>query len=505
MKRRQFLKSIGVLGSRVTIPAGLTFGSLPNLAVAANIDYTSVGFSNAAMPRNNANQVIMPQVINIFLYGGPSELAGNLTNIVDIEDNSQNSYRTKFNDDNFLESTAAGGQVTANGFWQDAGGAEMETLLSNSDMSIYRTMLKQKSPTRSHRESIFMSQKGTVDIELTPGIGTRLATFMREYRSNFEGRRLADGTTIGTLEDLVLPFVSFEGETNAFALDPNNPLDVRLRANTLNEAFDNPYNRNSLFGDATQFAIADSAFDALVEKTQTALNYATRYPKAYDGFIARGELVDEIGQLQTAAKTALPTGANYPNNTFANRVKAAVTLALHNPSSFYITVGDGLGSWDDHNNGVERYPDRMQNVMQTMQAAMAHINGFTANTRATDNIVINVYGDFGRLVNLNGSNGWDHANNQNLYTFGGEGLPGRTLGQVVGETHRVGLSKDNNQFTMPIGIDAKGQGIANTYHFEPMALAATTYRYFGAQNTQPLTASPVFGETGDDPIDGLTT
>lgn len=506
MKRRQFLKSFGALGSSIYIPAGITLGSLPTRAYAADIDYGSIGFSNAAMPRNGSNQVVMPQIINIFLYGGPSELAGNLTNIVDIEDNSQNSYRDKFNNDNFLENiSTTNGQVTANGCWKDAGGTEMEQMLGSNDMSLYRTILKQKSPTRSHRESIFMSQKGSLDIELTPGVGTRLATFMREYRSQFEGLLLADGSTTGNLEDLILPFVSFEGESSAFALDPSNPLDIKLRANTLNEDFDNPYQRNRIFGNDTQFANANTVFDALVDKTAAALNYSARYSKASDGFTNRKDLVTEIGKLQTAATTTLPTGANYPNNTFGDRVKAAVTLALHNPSSLYITIGDGLGGWDDHNNGVDRYPDRMQNVMQTMQAAMAHINGFSAISRTTDNIVINIFGDFGRLVNLNGSNGWDHANNQNLYTFGGSGLPGRSMGQIVGETHRVGLSKDNNQYTMPIGLDMQGNGTANTPHFEPMAIAATTYRYFGAADTKPLTASPEMGEAGEDPITGLTT
>lgn len=35
---------------------------------------------------------IMPQVINVCLYGGPSELAGNLSHMDRINRNSQNPY-----------------------------------------------------------------------------------------------------------------------------------------------------------------------------------------------------------------------------------------------------------------------------------------------------------------------------------------------------------------------------------------------------------------------------
>lgn len=515
MKRRQFLKSFAAFGATPYIPAGLTLASIPSIAKAAPIDYGAVGFKAGV-----SAPAVMPQVINIFLYGGPSELAGNLTNITDIEDNSQNSYRAQFGNNDFLEAVSAGGQVTANGFWQDAGGAEMEAMLAAGDMSVYRTMLKQKSPTRSHRESIFMSHKGSIDIEGTPGVGTRLATFMREYSAQINATPLAhaDNRTVGNLEASILPFVSFEGETNSFALDPLNALDLRLRANTLSEDFDNPYTRNRIVGNTGQFDTADGTvattgtFDSLIDKVTVALDYSSRFTQAYDGFTSRNNLAGEIDSLRTAADTTvnpLPAGADYPNNSFGDRVKAAVTLALHNPSSFYITVGGGLGGWDDHNNGVDRYPDRMQNVMQTMQAAMAHINGFTALPRSTTgNIVINVFGDFGRLVNLNGSNGWDHANNQNLYTFGGTDLrPVGALGKVVGETQRVGTANTNNQYSMPIGLNPNGSGTASTYHFEPMAVAASTYSYFGADDTKPLTESTNAESpaAGEDPIDQTQT
>lgn len=508
MKRRQFLKNFAALGATPYIPAGLTMASFSQLAKAAPIDYVSAGFAN---PTNN----IMPQVINIFLYGGPSELAGNLTNIDDIEANSQNSYRAQFNDNEFLDRVVDGGQLTVNGFWQDAGGAEMESMLTAGDMSIYRTMLKEKSPTRSHRESIFMSHKGSIDIEGTPGVGTRLAAYLLHNKTSVDNLLLADGVPLSSLvggeglNSAILPFVSFEGETNSYTLDPNYYISPALRGLSVSEDFDNPYARDDILPNQ---ATANATFDNLLTKIKTT-EYINRFSAANNRFELRDQMDNITAELDAAQGIALPTGANYTGSNFSDRVRAAVTLALHNPSSFYITVGGGLGGWDDHNNGVDRYPDRMQDVMQTMQAAIAHINGFTSttitngagNNRTTiGNIVINVFGDFGRLVNLNGSNGWDHANNQNLYTFGGEDLRPGQLGKIVGATHRVGTSNTNNQFTMPIGLDRNGEGTANTYHFEPMAVAATTYSYFGAQDTRPLTESPEMGEAGDDPIDQTT-
>ena len=144
----------------------------------------------------------------------------------------------------------------------------------------------------------------------------------------------------------------------------------------------------------------------------------------------------------------------YPNNQYTSRVRAAVTLALVNPSSLYITVGGGLGGWDDHNNGIDSYRNRMNALMEVMKAAILHIKYANASqnasahlkhlmvlTRSTDNIVINMCGDFGRRVNLNGNQGWDHGNNQNLFTFGGAGVRqggAAALGKVVGTTVRVG-------------------------------------------------------------------
>ncbi len=70
----------------------------------------------------------------------------------------------------------------------------------------------------------------------------------RTVRCTRRSTLLADGTSIRQLTgitDLLLPFVSFEGETSAFAPDPDLSLPQAMRSITLSENFDNPYSRNN--------------------------------------------------------------------------------------------------------------------------------------------------------------------------------------------------------------------------------------------------------------------
>ncbi|MFA9462210.1 DUF1501 domain-containing protein [Thiohalorhabdus sp. Cl-TMA] len=495
MNRRNFLKMGGGLGLARAIPVGFPLSLLARRARAFSPDYGAVGYTPPT---------VMPQVINIFLYGGPSELAGNLTNIADIDANSQNSYTEAFGD-GILDFTTDGGQITPHGFWQDAGGAHMEDMIAGGDLSVYRTLVKRKNATRSHRESIFIANKGALAVENSPGVGTRLAGLLHTHRDRVATASLADGTAVssfdGGLPGMPLPFVSFEGESTSYAIDPDKQLPLALRPITMNRDFDNPYSRGQT--NATNEAV----FERLRGTVMAEAGYRERFEAAANGFEHRRTMEDLIGRLETARDEALPnvgtadpdgddtTGElQYPNNGFAENVRAAVTLAIANPSTVYITAGsDGLGGWDDHNNGVDKYPGRMNDVMDTLRVAMRHIRLSSTGSRPTDNIVINVFGDFGRLVNLNNSMGWDHANNQNLYTLGGAALrPSGALGKVVGATERVGTAGENNQYTMPTD---------GSYEAEPMAVASTVYGYFGAQRPEAMTADPERNPSGDAPID----
>lgn len=509
MKRRRFLQCVSAAAASRFTPVGLSVGALAQQAQAASPDYSALNISVPA---------VMPQVINIFMYGGASELAGNLSNIADIELNSVNSYVGEFgsrilrkqadavadpnvNDDDW--------DITEHDFWRRAGGTHMEEMLAAGDMAVYRTLYKQKSPTRSHRESIFMSHKGTLDIENSPGIGSRLALMLKQHEDRYAGANLADGNSLGALDELVLPFVSFEGNSQTYALDPENPLPLSLRGITMDNQFNNPYTRGNI-------GSSEDAIEALREIRESQLSSMRhQFSKAWDGFEKRIELEANMANLSSLLdgtdangnlSSAELLGVTYPNTSFARQIEAAVTLAIHNPQTLYMAVGTpGLGGWDDHNNGVDRYPGRMNQLMDAIKAGVAHIKasngvatiggGIRTNT---DNIVINVFGDFGRLVNLNGSNGWDHANNQNLYTFGGAAVrPAKeaaALGSVVGATVRKGVSKTNNQYTVP----ADGSPT-----WEPMSVAASIYGYFGANNPEIMTRDNVSNQSGDRPFEDL--
>ncbi len=534
MNKRSFLKSVAALGGSALLPSSINPLAMYKTA-SAMIDYSA---ASVTVP------TVMPQVINVFLYGGPSELSGNLSNIQDIENSSQNSYAAAFGSRILTNDTtgdAANGFITKNGFWRGtpnggnphldnngAGGRAMQFMIDNNHMTVYRTLMKRLNGTRSHRESLLQSFKGSLDIEGSAGVGTKIAAILFQHKALFENTTvLADGTQIGNVvNDLLLPFVSFEGDTRAYQQDPNFQIPLLFRGLTLDENFNNPYSRSSVSTDAE--------LEALAGNMRTP-SYDARYSGVANSFDLREFLESKIGNIGTAddqanmpiiadaadlvqadidaASLGLTAGQQlvYPNNRYTSRVRAAVSLALVNPGSVYITVGGGLGGWDDHNNGIDNYRNRMNDLFEVMKAAMLHIkyadasknNGaFTTlgnNTRSTDNIVINMCGDFGRRVNLNGNQGWDHGNNQNFFTFGGAGVRqggADALGKVVGSTVRVGDLGTNNQVTEP----APG-----SYEAEPMSVAATVYSYFGVQNPEVLTHDETNNPAGVPAIDETTT
>ena len=250
MKRRTFIKSLSAVGASAFMPSAFKLSTMYKQASAA-VNYAGTSVTAPG---------VMPQVINIFLYGGPSELSGNLTNIAEIETTSQNSYAAAFGGrilTNDTDGLATNGFITPNGFWRGvpdgdnpeidasgAGGRYMQSMLDRGQMSVYRTLMKRLDGTRSHRESLLMSQKGSLDIEVGPGVGTRLAATILQNRGLYEATTvLADGTPIGGLtsgtdsgvEAMFLPFVSFEGDRRYFQQDPDFPLPLLLRGTTLDQ------------------------------------------------------------------------------------------------------------------------------------------------------------------------------------------------------------------------------------------------------------------------------
>jgi len=179
---------------------------------------------------------------------------------------------------------------------------------------------------------------------------------------------------------------------------------------------------------------------------------------------------DEIHNIE------LPDGVTYPdNNTFADRMKLAMNLLIHNEHTKVVSMGSpGLGGWDDHSDSLHNYPERMTRLMEAVEAALAHMKAV-----GKTNINIVVFGEFGRNVSYNNSEGWDHGNNQNVYWFGGRDYMNH-LG-IVGETEIVGSA--GRLFTQP-----KNLGMSNgSYHFQVFSIAATIYKMYGIKNPEILT------------------
>lgn len=457
--RRQFLKSAGLLGLALSLPIPFAKREL-QAALLDNINYKTPS--------------IQPQVIHIFLYGGPSELAGNLTNIAQINANSQNPYPSSIDPEN------VDNDITKNNFWGPAGGDIMETLLADRYMSLYRTINRVKEDSKAHGRSVTQNLVGNLDL-FNPGIATTLAAISEIYNPFGKG-----------IDELVLPFVSLEGESTVFNLG-NLVVPQVMRPVTLDSNFKNPYERSkNWYVDSSDDETNNNKLDRLAQSIST--RNAVKFGKVNEAFLKRSELEEFIASRfnSDSVDADLPidplTGQpiQYPNSNFGNRLKSAVSLAIGNPDTKFISLGSGgLGGWDDHSDALDDYPSRMNGLMAALQVACRHMELKSAN-----NIVINIFGDFGRNVNLNNSMGWDHGNNQNLYTLGGWGIPGRTMGKIVGRTQRIGTSKQNRQFTSPT---------SGSYQCEPFAIASTVFKYFGVQNPQILTGEPAIDESTNVP------
>lgn len=467
INRRRFLQGLGLLGANLRLPVSMTTGAISGKAMAATYDELDVQFDNTL----TVDQ--MPRFINIFLYGGPSELAGNLSNIIDINANSQNAYPRVF------DPARADTIVTPNYFWSGAGGDIMEELLASGDMTIYRTMNRLKDRNRAHGICVHQNLVGNLDV-YHPGIATTLAWIIQ----NNNPYRNSDNS-VRDLSDVIFPFVTFEGESKVFW---RSELDIlpELKPIALNAKVLNPYVRTN----RTRAGLDNGgAIDLAIEELARQTSAQSPYPMTHESLMQRAEAAANIdAKIGNVADNATLYG--YGTGNFGERLSSAVSLALNNPDTLFISLGSGgLGGWDDHSEMMRRYPTRMEELFVALKAAVTHLDDAASKGVAhADKIIINVYGEFGRNVNLNESLGWDHGTNQNLYTVGGKGLAakGRVLGEIVGETERVGDSGVNRQFTSPTD---------NSYQFEPFALASSMYKYFGVSNPEAF--------TGEDSITGL--
>ena len=443
MQRRNFIKLSLVACASLM---------LPNSSYAADADFSQITFDSNTYTANNA------QTIMIFMYGGASSLAGNLSNIDEIKSESQSDY------DNYFR----GITPTANGCWQEAGGAHMEAMMDAGDMTLFRScysQVREDANNKAHGSCTIQNQKGSFD-EDGGGIVANLAQVLKR-----EG--VID-------EDTILPFVTFEGESQFYA-EGREVLESYLKPVGLDESFSNPYKRyvrdwykyTAQERQIENYNDSELGFDpALDAEMNTLAQSHNSNEKIKSAFDKRDSLSDFIDDISLVTTPDLGVDAYPTNSDFAQKIEAAITVMSNNPDTKIITMGTGgLGGWDDHND-ARNYVTRTEELFVSLKSAVAHLKA----VNKIDNISIMVFGEFGRNVNLNSALGWDHGNLQNLYVVGGNGY--FTHRGVVGETEVDVTGSLNRLYLKPK---------ANTEQFEPLSIAATLYKIFGITNPEILT------------------
>jgi hypothetical protein len=454
MKRRAFIKLSLVTGAAVLIPEFID---------AKDLDLSQVTFSEALYTNNQAQTII------IFLYGGASQLGGNLTNIDEIKSASQSNYDQYFN----------GLTKTTNDCWQEAGGNHMEDLLASGDMTLFRTcysQVREDEDNKAHAICTAQNQKGSFDLS-SAGILTNLARILEEHQ-------VVD-------DNSVMPFITLEGESKFYSED-NLPVSSFLKPVGITENLENPYSRYERdwrYYNAQEREIKDyndqtNGFDASLHTKMDRLAQShNKEGKIKDAFAKRASLSAFIDSISSTATPDLGNDAYPQNNRFSRKLETAVKILAKNPDTKVVTIGTGgLGGWDDHNE-AHNYVSRMNSLFATLKSAIAHIKA----EGKINQINIMVFGEFGRNVNLNAAQGWDHGNLQNLYVLGGKGYFNHQ--GVVGETILENTGQINRLYLKPK---------PGSYWFEPLSIAATLYKIYGIENPETLTdnngvISPLFG------------
>jgi len=431
---------------------------LPTWSYSKELDLSKIRFSK---PANNVQTII------IYLYGGASQLKGNLSNIEEINESSFKKYPDYFKGNYSMTKTT-------NNCWAEAGGTEMEEMMADGDMTLFRTCysaVREQANNKAHGVCTAQNQKGSFD-ESNAGVLSNLGRIM-------EANGAVNSST-------VMPFVTLEGESSFYATG-STPVNAYLKPVAMDANLNNPYERNkrnwlfysqeekersSNYSRSDEKGGFDPEFDAMMTSLAQQINSEGKIKNAFEQREALVEIIDNI------TNTATPNLANpYPrNSTFAKSVESAIKILKQNSDTKVITLSgsSGLGGWDDHSNSTS-YISRAKTLFMTLKSAMEHLK---AENKIND-VSIMVFGEFGRGVNLNPAHGWDHGNLQNLYVLGGKsylnhkGVVGETTVQHTGEVNRI-----------------YHQPKSGSYTFEPLSIASTIYKMHGIENPSELTGYP---------------
>jgi len=373
----------------------------------------------------------LPKVIHIYLYGGASELVGNTSNVGELRDYI-----------NFPDIT-----TTENDFWLEAGGDILEELLVSNDMSIVRTINRQIHKTKTHRICINENLSGRND-EFGPGLVDMINLSL--IRQGIDTRSLK------------FPYVSFEGNSKVFSKVDIRPLALAQ-------------NLRNIYKFQKRAVVKNIDYYTTIEDLSKTMNRKDMEYSFISDTIRQQKYASKFLEDFTSSKK-LPSGVSYPDTTSGKLLQAAVSLLDYNEDTVFVSLGScGTGNWDDHSGFFSNYPKRMKQLLEAIKSAIDHINAL-----GRDDIIISVYGDFGRNLYVNTANGLDHGDNQNWYTFGGRRF--RELGNIIGET-KLTVQKDKRR----IYTTNKD----NSVRYEPYSIASTIWSYYGLQNPETINQSKI--------------
>lgn len=417
MNRRTFLKGTSAaIGSSMILPNYLFGNSTSNL--------DGVKFNQTLFDNYDSQSIV------IFLYGGASELAGNMSNFEDIKKRSQNSYPNI--------------EVTENGFWKEAGGDLMEKMIANKNMSIVRTINRVKNNTRSHGLQQIENMKGSTD--------TDKAGFFRDILEVLH----KNGKVT---ENSLIPSMTLS--ESAIYENGNLIANSILNPTTVSDRLENPFDFENTGH------LADSIKDRFYKllDSRNATNYENEFKnKIKEHYAKRKELSTFIEEV---SKKTLPV--EFPSTSIGRSVESTLKLMLNNKETKLGFI-NFPGGWDDHSNSIWQYQDRHNQLIEALDKAVETL-------KASNNKSINIWvmTEFGRNVNLNNSGGWDHGNQFNLMLFSNSDK--LQMGKIIGETEVYG-ENGNRLYTRPK---------EGSVSFEPYAIASTIYKLFGIENPELIT------------------
>ena len=442
INRRNFIKGVGAIGLSTLFPKN---------SMALDIKFDDIDFDSSIYEKNN------PQTIIIYMYGGASQLAGNLTNIEEINNLCKNKY--PLDNERYF-------QYTKDNLWANAGGNAMQRMLDSKDLNLFRTCFRTVDNRKSHGECTYQAQIGKPD---TGGAGIASTISAILYNKGVI-KDIDENSELGEH----LQFVTMDGE-NTFYLEDELNVPSFLKAISINENLDNPFSWNTSVGWLVNRVLNHENNTTIGDKFTQLAQKSNSNKKIRDYTEKRIVLKKYIDELK---KAKLPEGIKYPEyNSFSSRLKTAINLMIANKHTKIITLNTGgLGGWDDHSNAIDKYTSRMNQLMDALEVGVKHIK---ASGKKNINIVL--LSEFGRNVYYNNALGWDHGNLQNIYWLGGWDYF-KHLG-IVGETGISDSSRVGRIYHIP-----KNFGKSNeSYHFQVFSVATTLYKLYGIKNPEILT------------------